>query len=85
MPVLEIKTTNHMWLDYTLLLSVHRNIDPTSIQHLDKNVNETDNWNLHITYIIYVSSSCQFHLHFYLYGLPGCLTYMQGFHPTFNY
>ncbi len=34
MPVLEIKTTNHMWLDNSLLLSVHRNIDPTSIQHL---------------------------------------------------
>ncbi len=30
---LEITNTNDMWLDLTLLLSMHRNIDPTSIQH----------------------------------------------------
>ncbi len=34
MPALEITNTNDMWLDKSLLLSVLRNIDPTSIQHL---------------------------------------------------
>ncbi len=32
MPVLGITSTNDMWLNLTLLLSMHRNIDPISIK-----------------------------------------------------
>ncbi len=51
---------------------------PVSKCHLSSQSDEAQ-WMLdEILLLKYVSSSCQFLLHLYLYGLPGCLTYMQG-------